>query len=297
MRRRRVAIPALVLFGALALAGCSATMDGASQSPTGTIPAEQTERGATSDQLGGVAAPDTLAEGAVDGRQVITSGYMTVTVEKPSEAADDAARIVEQAGGHVDSRTEVAPSETDAGRAELTLRIPSEKLTATLDKIEALGELEETTVAKQDVTAIAQDLDARITSLEASVDRLLALMAQATTTADLITVESALSERQANLESLQAQRRSLADQVDLSTVTLYLGSQEDAPIDEPSSFWSGLQAGWEALVAFGSFLLVALGVVLPWLILPAVTLAVILLLVRRRRAARGESAGEHTDSP
>lgn len=289
--KRRLLIPTLVFAGALALSGCSASMtEDASQ-----IPTEQFDRGATSDQSGGVVGADT--EGvAVEGRQVITTGYMTVTVEKPSEAADDAARIVEAVGGHVDSRSEVAPSENDAGRAELTLRIPSEKLTATLDKLEALGEVEETNIAKQDVTSIAQDLDARITSLETSVDRLLGLMAQATTTADLITIESALSERQASLESLQSQRRSLADQVDLSTVTLYLGSEKDAPIDEPFNFWTGLQAGWDALVAFGSFLLVALGVILPWLILPAIVALVVVLIVRnrRRRAVAAPGADDET---
>lgn len=254
------------------------------------MPTSELQRPESFDQSGGVEGGD-ARESTADGRQVITTGYMTVTVAKPSEAADEAARIVEQAGGHVDSRSEVAPSGNDAGRAELTLRIPSEKLTATLDKLEALGEAKETTIAKQDVTSIAQDLDARITSLETSVDRLLGLMAQATTTADLITIESALSERQANLESLQSQRRSLADQVDFSTVTLYLVSEKDAPIDEPFNFWTGLQAGWEALMAFGSFLLVALGVVLPWLILPAIVLVVVLLIVRNRRRRRQTTVG------
>jgi hypothetical protein len=282
-------IPTMAFAAVLALSGCSSSM-GESSSPE---PADM--RGQVEPDFGAAtpeeAARDSAVGGASDAavsgpRQVITSGYMTVTVEEPAEAADEAARIVEQAGGHVDSRSEVAPTERDPGRAELTLRIPSDKLTATLDRIEGLGELEETTVAKQDVTSVAQDIDARITSLQTSVDRLLALMTQATTTADLIAIESALSERQANLESLQSQRRSLADQVDMSTVTLYLGSERDAPIDEPFNFWSGLQAGWEALMAFGSFLLVALGVILPWLILPVIALAVVWLLVRRRRRRR-----------
>lgn len=220
---------------------------------------------------------------ADEARQVIVSGYISMTVVKPRDAADDIARIVEQAGGHIDSRTEIAPGERDEGRAELTVRVPSHKRVATIDKIEELGEVEESVTSRDDVTSVVRDLDARITALETSVDRLLTLMAEADNTTDLIAIESALSDRQANLESLQSQRRSLADQVDFSTITIFLGSEADAPITEPDTFLSGLVAGWEALVAFFAFVLVAFGVVLPWLIVPAIALLIVLWLVRRRR--------------
>ncbi|TQL47191.1 uncharacterized protein DUF4349 [Homoserinimonas aerilata] len=250
------------------------------------------DMGGAAESSAGRAADGQLQLVAPSDRQVIATGYMNITVKTPRDAADDATRIVNQAGGHVDGRTETAPRGGDRGRADLTLRIPSDALDATIEKLAALGTLEETNVSKQDVTSVAQDLDARITALQASVDRLLALMADATSTTDLITIESALSERQANLESLQSQRRSLADQVELSTITVYFGSEADAPVHEPDTFWSGLLAGWAAFVGFLSFLLVAFGVVLPWLIVPAIALALVWWLLRRRRRARGE-----TDAP
>jgi hypothetical protein len=107
-------------------------------------------------------------------------------------------------------------------------------------------------------------------------------MADADTTADLISIESALSERQSNLESLESQKRSLDDLVELSTYTIQLGTEADAPVDEPDTFLSGLAAGWHAFVAFFSFLLVAFGVLLPWLVLVGLALAVIVVTIRRR---------------
>lgn len=275
-------------------------MSGADQSsmPEYGIPVQPAQdMGGAAESSAGRVGDGQLELLAPSDRQVIATGYMSITVETPRDAADDAARIVNQAGGHVDGRTETAPRGGDRGRADLTLRIPSDVLDATIEKLAALGTLEETNVSKQDVTSVAQDLDARITALQASVDRLLSLMADATTTSDLITIESALSERQANLESLQSQRRSLADQVELSTISVYFGSEADAPAHEPDTFWSGLLAGWGALVGFLSFLLVAFGVILPWLIAPAIALALVWWLVWRRRRSKHDADAPATGQP
>jgi Flp pilus assembly protein TadB len=55
-------------------------------------------------------------------------------------------------------------------------------------------------------------------------------------------------------------------------------------------FLSGLSAGWAAFVGFFSGLLVAFGVLLPWLIAAAVISAVIVLIVRRNRRRKAQPA-------
>ena len=138
-----------------------------------------------------------------------------------------------------------------------------------------------------DVTQQRQDLDGRIEALTASVDRLQQLLAEATTVADLIAIESELTTRQAELDSLTQQRDWLVDQVDFSTITVDLVTEDVAPDPQPDDFWSGLVAGWNALVAFASWLGVAVGVLLPWLLVglvtTAVVVAIVLLATRRRR--------------
>jgi len=167
----------------------------------------------------------------------------------------------------------------------LTVRIPTSSLTATLDKLKALGKTENVALTSVDVTTQVQDLDARISALRASVDRLTALLSTATDTDTLIKLETAISERQGSLESLEAQQRGLADQVSLSTIELWLISEADAPVETPDTFWSGLVAGWAAFTGFLGFLLVAAGVLLPWIVLAAIAAGVTLLIVRRRRRA------------
>jgi len=105
----------------------------------------------------------------------------------------------------------------------------------------------------------------------------------------LIELETAISDRQGNLESMEAQQRSLADQVQMSTVSLSLVSTADAPVDSPDTFLSGLGTGWSSLVAFFSGVLVVAGVLLPWIVLVGVLALVARVVItralRKRQAA------------
>ena len=271
---------ALVLAGVLMLAGCTAN-SGVSEGGSDGFPAPAPAE----DSGGGVPG---VVGGDEDGadRDVIVRGQLSITVESPIEAVDDAIRIVERAGGRIDQRTERPPVDGDGGAAQLVARIPSVELTSTLDDIEALGDVESVQISASDVTVQSQDLNARITALRASVDRLLALLATATTTSDLIEIETALSTRQSELESLEAQQRALDDQIDFATVSIDFGSQATAPVDEPENFLSGIIAGWDALVGFLAGTLVVIGVLLPWLALAAILTVLTLLVLRRRRHRR-----------
>ncbi len=298
--RLLVTLPALAL-SALLLGGCAAAATSESASDSGGMPGFEE----------GVGAP--IVDEATDGgnlesqpgdgdRAVITTGYLYVTVEAPLEAAAEAVAIVESAGGRVDGRQEFAPRESsvlsDAGGAELELRIPADRLTATLERLQELGEVEELQLSSSDVTREVQDIDARVTALRSSITRLLELQDAAATVEDLIALETAISDRQAQLESYEAQQRYYAEQVGLSTVTLVLGSTEVAPVDEPDTFLSGLVTGWEALVSFASGLLVVVGVLLPWVLALGLIGLAALLIVRaavRRRAASEVSAPSGAD--
>jgi len=286
--RRIITIPTALVLATIALTGCSAASSGASDSDSGGVAAPQAQPG-TEFESGGVKDEAGTEQVAAGDRQVITTGWVTITVDDPTDAAADAVRITEQSGGRIDGRSEYAPKDdTDNGSATLTLRIPSAKLTEALDQLRKLGTVEEVSLNSSDVTMTTQDLDARITALSASVDRLLALLANATDTDTLIQLETAISDRQAQLESLESERRYYADQVSLSTVTLNLVTVFEGPVVQPVTFIDGLAAGWAAFVAFFAGLLVALGVLLPWLVFAGIiTFAVIAIIRwnRKRKAA------------
>ncbi len=291
---RRILTAAALAAAALSLAGCSfaqpSATDGSSVQPMPGAPESDRDSGSSSSSDGGGLVAD---DEATADREIITTGWLTVVTEEPTDAARSATDIVERAGGRVDSRQEQVATDTEAARATLTLRIPADRLTAVLEDLKELGDARETSISTDDVTVVTQDLDARITALQASVDRLLALLERATDTTALVQVESALSQRQSELEGLQAQRRYYAEQVSLSTITLYLVSERIAEPRQPGDFWSGVLTGWDALVAFLAGTLVVIGVALPWLVLAAVILVAVWLIVRaagRRRSGPVEQA-------
>jgi len=294
MRRSFITGTAAILT-ALALSGCSAGL-GSDDSPD------------FSTDSGAIGAPEQIkVEGVFPGsdgllssdagsssteREVITSGYVTITVESPQDAAAEAIRIAEAVGGRVDGRSEYAPRGEDRGSATVTLRVPSKDLTKTLDKLRELGDVQEVSLNSSDVTMESRDLDARISALSASVDRLLALLASASDTDTLIQLETAISDRQAQLESLESQSRFLSDQVSLSTIQLNLVTEQVVPDPEPGDFFSGVVTGWTAFVAFFSALIVVVGVLVPWLILGAVIAGIVLLIVRSRRRRTAPKSAE-----
>ncbi len=272
----------------LLLAGCTASESfDMSTAPTAAderMGAPGSELGAGSEAESGAvpesgdadAATGTTDAGLAD-REIVTTGSATITAEEPVEAADAIAELAGVEGGHVAERFETTATEYQTASASLTVRIPSARLDAFMAQLDELGRIDDQQYSRQDVTAEGQDLDARITALRTSVDRLLALLERAEGTDDLIAIESTLSQRQGELESLEGQRRVLDDQVALSTVQLVVRGEEDAPTVEPESFLTGLSAGWGALIATGAGLLVTLGVLLPWLLLLGVlALAVVM---------------------
>lgn len=224
-----------------------------------------------------------------DARQVVQTGDLTLEVSDPEAAVDSVVALVEGAGGRVDSRQEQAAAGDQTGSALLTVRVPADDVTSTIDALRGLGTVSYVSLNSQDVTAVAQDLAARISAQEISVARMEDVLSRATTTSDVVAAENALTERQANLESMRAQAARIAEEVALSTLTISIVEPGLTSDTSPASFLEGLQAGWHSLGVAARAVLVMVGVLLPWLALPALV-AVVVLMRRRRRGPRSPGA-------
>lgn len=289
---RRILLPTTALLAAvIALAGCSAgagSDESAGGAPAPAQDSQQTE-GEFSSEASEPSDGDVASTEIID-RQVITTGYVTVTVKDPLDGAREAVRITESVGGRVDARSEYAADDTTGASATLTLRIPSETLTETLDKLKALGEVEEVSLNANDVTMQSLDLDARISAMSASIARLEALVPGAASLDDLITLETAISDRRAQLESMQSEQRYLADQVSMSTITFNLVTEYVPPVPEVEGSDPG-SAFLRGLVALGTFfsgLLTVLAFMTPGLVVLAVLAVVAIVtirLVQRKKTA------------
>jgi Domain of unknown function (DUF4349) len=274
----------VVLF---ALAACSA---GSPPGPPGTSEDFKAGGGSASETmpLTGPAPQDAPKAPPEVQRDVIKTATVSLTADNPPSAADRASALATDAGGRVDSRTEYGGSALDRARITLTLRVPAGKLDGVIDGVKGLGTVESLDMQTEDVTSQRVDLDARIKALQTSVDRLLAIMRDARDPSALIEAESALSQRQADLDSLRAQRAALGEQISYSTITVDLVAGETggpAP-EEYRGFLGQMERGWDALVDTGSNLLLLVGLLLPWVGAAVVGLALLFGLYRLVRLRR-----------
>lgn len=213
-------------------------------------------------------------------REVITTGEINVTVDDPRAVAQKISTYAESIGGRVDNRTEHGSG--DDASAFVTVRVPSTKVTATIDRLKTYGTVENVSLQNSDVTAQVKDLDARIDALRLSIDRLEKIMADSDTSAELIKAESALTQRQEQLESLEAQRKQIDDQVSLSTLSIDLSQKAKADSVEPGGFKGGLTDGWNALVSTVNNIVEVAGTLLPWAAIAFALYGVYWLASRRR---------------
>jgi hypothetical protein len=307
----RSALAGLIVV--LALAGCSAA--GSHSSSKAAAPAEargaaagaadnnqaQKDNGVpTQNKDGAVAqAPAGLPYQVPTDRSVIYNGTMTVRVPDVDAAAAQVTALATGKGGFVggDQRSLNGSKST----ATVTVRIPVDQFSPTVDAIGSAlsrlgGKEESRQITAEDVTAKMVDLNSRMKTQQASVDRIRALLGQAKSLTDITTLESELSSRESDLESLEAQVRDLTNLSTLSSLTVTLLEPDAAAAAKPKKaeggFLGGLKSGWHAFAASLRAVLTVLGAVLPFLVLIGLPAWIVWYVIRRRRPTRATTAPE-----
>lgn len=276
----RGAVIASLLASALVLTGCGGGGDDYALPPAEMAMQESAvvDAGAMNDAPMG-------AERTQVQQQVITSAYVDMRVSNVEESLDELKAAVATHSGTIANE---ALMQYDGDlQATLTVRIPQDNLNAFLDDASAVGQVESRSINSTDVTMQVVDVQARLDALEASLTRLRALQAQASTVTDLVAIEAELASRQAERDSLASQLEYLSDQVAMSTVSFTLLPEVSVGVAEPD-FIRGLSNGWNALLGLGAGFITALGFAVPFLIVAAVIggiLGAVLGARRRRRTA------------
>jgi hypothetical protein len=328
MKGTRVTVLSAVAFTGLAvlLGGCSNGTSSDVNSDVTTLsksgaPAQQDSGGVA----GGFADPNAVAPDAatnpqreVSGgtdtslpsfptdRKIIATAEMTLRSGDVASTVNTLQSIASSVGGYVSGQNLSAdPDNQSKTRADMTLRVPTDKLDAVIDRVKNEGDVVSVTMDTQDVTRQVIDVNSRVASARASVERIRTLLSQANTLGEVVRIESELSQREADLESLLAEQRQLSDQTAMATLTVtVLGPQAVTPAAEDTTgFVPGLQRGWDALVDVVVVALTTIGLLLPFLVIVALVVGPITAAWYRRRRrqllppANGASAQERTPEP
>ncbi|MEJ7743221.1 MAG: DUF4349 domain-containing protein [Nocardioidaceae bacterium] len=226
---------------------------------------------------------------------IIRVGAVILEADEVGDVVAQVETLAASVGGEIANEETYTDADGQQTRSRLTLKVPVDTFDESIDKIETFGDPISTTSDSEDVTAKVADVNSRVTSAQESITQLRRLFSQAQKLGDIITLERELSLREADLEALQAQQRSLAARTTMSTITINISRPDEAEtsVDEDQAgFVAGVNSGWDAMVTFVIGAGHALGLALP---LGSLALALGLIgwvVVRRINPRRAAPASE-----
>lgn len=119
--------------------------------------------------------------------------------------------------------------------ANLTVRIPAECVDQFTDDVSGIANVVSRNLRREDITLQYVATSNRVTALETEEARLLELLAEAETMADLLEIEARLTDVRYELENFASQLRLYDNQVDYATIYLNISEvQEYTPVEDPT---------------------------------------------------------------
>lgn len=205
-------------------------------------------------------------------------------------AAGDIETLVEQLGGYFEERS-VRNYSSGYRYANYTVRVPADKFKSFLSQVGDLCHVVYQTQSAENITEQYYDTDSRLQTAKIKLERLQDLLAKADNMADIITLESAISDTEYQIESLSGTLRHYDALVGFSTINIdlkevyRLTEVEDGPQTFGERFASAFKSG---LSAFGETMEnLAIWLAYHWLGLVVAVAVVVLVVKLIRRKGKG----------
>lgn len=167
-------------------------------------------------------------------RRIIYTSEVELVAEDLTKTEAALQRLVKANGGFV-AGMEVSGTPRAPRSGRWTVRIPVDRFDAFMNAVTGLGELQRIHTDSQDVTEEYVDLEARLANKRVEERRLLQHLTRNTAKLEeILAVEKELSRVREESEQMEGRRRLLANQTELTTVTISLSEvQEYRPPREP----------------------------------------------------------------
>jgi len=301
-RRRGVIVAALVVALVLGVAAVIAVYGGATRD-AGVSPETAVAPGGYGEEPAKLLAGGTTAVGPDDARapQSSDASVSSATIDELSAAVAplDPTRFLVQTGdmtlyvakGKVPATAGRITAMVDAMRgyvlqsylmsgvdgqkpsATVTLRVPAQNYQETIRRLSQLGEVKSLQTGAEDVTGQYVDLRARLAHYRAVERRLLTFLARATSINQALAIQQRIDRTQLTVEELTAQVKAMREQITYGTLTVSVTekpSKTAVSSDKDDTFLSAFVHSVTLLGSAARALFVALGAVIPFLVLIAI---------------------------
>ena len=162
--------------------------------------------------------------------------------------------------------------------AELTIRVPSVSLDAFMAEFRAIGNEIDGEYHEDDIAQNYYDADARLELLTVQRDQYSALMAQATSAEELEALAENAEAVQAQIDELEAQKRTWNTSVEYATVAANLSTASD----QAMTLGERMAAAWSAAISFGCDMLVSLAYISPFLLIAGAAWAAVVIAKKKK---------------
>jgi len=191
------------------------------------------------------AVPKKAAETPATRPQLIKKAELSVVVKSIDATTKSVTNIVEkQQGDILGFQNQKPPDSSVRQTASVEIRVPQERLETTLEALAKLGTVENRALTAEDVTEQLVDSEARLRNLRKSEEMVLKIMERSGSVGDVLKASQELSNIRESIERIDAQLKSLRNQVAYSTISLTLEAAVSAQQTPEPSLGLRVQETW-----------------------------------------------------
>ena len=206
-------------------------------------PPSAAQRAAGGSKTAGV--PKKAAETPATRPQLIKKAELSVVVKSIDATTKSVTNIVEkQQGDILGFQNQKPPDSSIRQTASVEIRVPQERLETTLEALAKLGTVENRALTAEDVTEQLVDSEARLRNLRKSEEMVLKIMERSGSVGDVLKASQELSNIRESIERIDAQLKSLRNQVAYSTISLTLQAAVSAQQTPEPSLGLRVQETW-----------------------------------------------------
>lgn len=243
MKRTLTIFAVIMLAAALLFTGCAKMADEAEYAPSvrpgsGTANLINDKESFSGEINPTVPDQDADLPSAFTGRKVIRNADLNIETLEYDKFISTVTERVNAIGGYIQANNMRTGGSARYGMryADITVRVPAEKLDSFLNEVNGLGNITWRTENVDDVTDAYTDVEARLVSLRTEYDTLISLLEQAGSLDEIITLQDRLANVRYEIESYEARKRNYDSLVDMSTVHMSVSEVESVSPAEKESF-------------------------------------------------------------
>ena len=240
---------------------------------------------------GGFDETESLPTDAAE-QKIIYTGDLNLETTDFDAATRSLSALAEELGGYVENSS-IGSSSRGYRWADYTIRIPSGQFQRFFEQAGELAHETWRSTNQENITEVYYDTAGRLKTQQVKLERLQTLLAQAKNMEDIITIESAISETEWNIEDLSGTLRHYDALVDFATINVHVSEvykysdTEELPENFGDRLSSAMSRGWHSFVNGMEDFAVALAYSWMWLILWAVIIVKAVVILRKIRRRSG----------